>query len=187
MKRKEKYLKLPPPIEDLEGEIWKQVDIDGVKYQYTVSNMGRVKYYSRSAPRLLSLLDNGKYQAVTLYGYSVVPDINVSIHRLVGLMFIPNPLGSEEINHKDAVKSHNWASNLEWASPKQNMEHASIMGLRNFKYGKDNTKSKLVLNRETGIFFDTLAEACQVHGLNYGTMGHRLNGRLKNNTSLVYA
>lgn len=36
------------------------------------------------------------------------------IHRLVVEHFIPNPLGLEQVNHKDENKHNNHVDNLEW-------------------------------------------------------------------------
>lgn len=180
--------KVFPVIYNLEGEKWEPVIMDGVKYEYEISNRGRLKFFSRSVPRLLSTSKKSNvYSCHTLYGYGKVPDINTSIHRLVCLHFIPNPENLPEVNHKNCKKNDNHVDNLEWVTKKENSHHAFINGLRVFKYGSDNHISKLVLNTETGIFFDTGKEACEAYGLKYGTFIHRMSGRLKNNTSLIYA
>jgi len=45
---------------------------------------------------------------------------------------------------------------------------------------------KLVLDISTGIFYKSLKEAAFTFNLNNGTLGFRLRGGLKNNTSLIY-
>lgn len=188
MKRALKYLKIPPSIVNLEGEIWVPTKIDGLNYQYEVSNFGRVKYFSRHLPCLLKLPANNKipYQAIVLYGYTFIPDRAISVHRLVALHFVPNPLNLPEVNHLDFNKSNNKASNLEWVTRKQNSQHALLGGVRNFKYGADNHSSKTVLNTETGVFYVSLKDACTTYNLSYGTMIHRMKGRLKNLTPFIY-
>ena len=45
-------------------------------------------------------------------------------HRLVGLMFIPNPENKPHVNHKDTNRSNNVKSNLEWTTISENNLHA---------------------------------------------------------------
>jgi hypothetical protein len=47
------------------------------------------------------------------------------IHRLVALVFIPNPNQYPQINHIDCNKLNNNVSNLEWCSHTQNLQDAS--------------------------------------------------------------
>jgi group I intron endonuclease len=54
------------------------------------------------------------------------------------------------------------------------------------KTGANNVRSKVVLNTNTGIFYDSCAEAAMIHGLTYRTLSRYLVGSRKNKTSLIY-
>lgn len=46
------------------------------------------------------------------------------LHRLIALVWIPNPQSKPHINHKDCKKTNNHISNLEWCTQSENAEHA---------------------------------------------------------------
>ena len=43
-----------------------------------------------------------------------------TIHRLVGIAFIPNPDNRPKVDHIDEVKTNNHVKNLRWATTSQN-------------------------------------------------------------------
>lgn len=54
---------------------------------------------------------------------------NVSIHRALAILFIPNPGAKPHINHIDGDKANFALFNLEWCTHRENMQHAFRTGL----------------------------------------------------------
>ena len=109
-------------------EEWK--DIEGYEGLYQVSNLGRVKSLERTRTiripeKILSL------SSIDAYGYNVVclskdgVQKRLTIHRLVGSAFIPNPNNYPCINHSDEIKTNNKSNNLEWCSYEENNNHGT--------------------------------------------------------------
>lgn len=107
-------------------EIFK--DIEGFEGLYQISSMGRVKslnYKGTGKEKIMKpqKKKNGYYfiglrkRGSKKYCYH--------IHRLVGLMFIPNPNNYPCINHKDEQKQNNHIENLEWCTHKYNCNYGT--------------------------------------------------------------
>ena len=109
----------------LPNEVWKNVKtIRGNNYAglYAVSNLGRVKTLPRKhvAPKggtyytketiLKQSFNNGGYLHVNFQHHSI------DVHKLVALLFLPNPNHYECVNHKNEIKTENYVSNLEWCT-----------------------------------------------------------------------
>lgn len=114
-------------LEDLPNEEWR--DVIGYEGLYQVSNMGRVKSFCEVRPRILSPCPNKKgYYMVHLHKDGRKK--NFGIHVLVANAFIPNPEKKPEVNHKNGDKTINAVWNLEWATSKENQQHAIRTGLQ---------------------------------------------------------
>lgn len=81
------------------------------------------------------------------------------IYRLKAIAFIPNPENKREVNHLDGDRTNEDLSNLEWATPKENMRHAIDNGFcgGQFKSGElvKITKDDVMLIRrwyKSGFF-----------------------------------
>jgi hypothetical protein len=93
---------------------------------YVVSNLGNVMNISTG--KLLKPFYNYGYEYVSLSKKS--RSKNFRVHRLVALAFIPNPENKPTVNHADGDKHNNAASNLEWATSKEQTAHAMKTGLK---------------------------------------------------------
>ena len=135
----------PFTLDDLPGEIWK--DIDGYSGVYQISTFGRVKSFWGKEPLILKPVLVGEYLSVNLCGNGKMKQR--TIHSLVAKAFIPNPLKKPEVNHDDGHKLNCHISNLYWATTAENQQHALKNGLR--KSGVENSCAKI--KSETDIIY----------------------------------
>lgn len=142
-------------LTDIEGEVWKP--ITGYEQFYHVSNMGRVKMIGRTKSSSLPNTDICLMKPKILSQYKTERDyfrIAITnddgkqrkfwIHQLVCIAFLPNPHNKPQVNHIDGNPSNNKLENLEWVTPKENMQHAHKMGLMNPAKGHEHSLSKSV-------------------------------------------
>ena len=121
-------------LEDLEDEVWEQVDSFG---NYYVSNKGRVKSYTGYTARLLNpyinksgylrldIIDDGLRQSKLL-------------HRLVAAAFLPPPAKIDyQLHHKDFNKLNNAADNLEWLCVADHIKKHKDRGLEDARNSRE--------------------------------------------------
>lgn len=98
----------------------------------------------------------GKYRVVsrTVNG----KQINEYVHRLVAEAFVPNPKNKETVNHIDGNPSNNKATNLEWATSQENIQHAYDIGL--IPTLKDSNKTCTVCGLVPTMVDDYVCQPC---------------------------
>lgn len=76
-----------------------------------------------------------------------------TIHFMVALTFIPNPLNKKTINHIDKIRTNNKVENLEWATHAEQNEHKNIK-VKEYK-SHNNGKKILRIDKETNHIIET--------------------------------
>lgn len=149
----------------MQNEIWK--DIPGYAGLYQVSNTGRIKSFKNQYGHGVRILNGEK----TKSGYIQV-SLNkkrYKIHRLVAMVFIPNPDGLPQINHKNEIKTDNRVENLEWCTGKYNVNYGTAIERSSKKRGKPvmciETGNVFVsckaAGRELNLDFSHIAKCCR--------------------------
>lgn len=163
-------------------EVWK--DIDGF-YGYQVSNLGNVRTFKirnskelRDVPNLLKpnkIKSNKKYYLGVRLRHNNVSK-SIYIHRLVANAFIENTGNKPCVNHIDNNPFNNKVDNLEWVTDKENKHHAIFIGA--YRSGS------LVLDKETGIYYNSIPDAARYKNINKNSLRAMLIGQYNNKTSL---
>ena len=153
-------------------EIWK--DIPGYEGMYFVSNEGRVLSKRRKSPAILAQRKHrGGYRQVMLsvHGKAQQP----LVHRLVAMVFVPNPNGYDFVNHKDENKANNHADNLEWCTksynvtysldrhPERKEMYASSFGCNGNREGRIDHTEKVLQYTKNGKLIRTFASVVEAH------------------------
>ena len=134
-------------------EIWKQVV--GYEGVYSVSSHGRLR--RDSVGNIIRPCISSGYQKVVLLKNGIRN--GKRLHRLVAEAFLGLcPVGME-CNHKNGVKHDNRLENLEWVTPRENMQHASRNG---FLTNRKRRSGSIALKQERADW----ARRIYSHGLN---------------------
>lgn len=175
-------------------EIWK--DILGHNSLYQISSYGRVRSTESRVIVRKKLFINKRIkilkQTETKHGYLAIT-IGIKknkktylIHRLVAIHFIENELCKKCVNHKDLEKTNNNVLNLEWATHKENTQHFFKNGKPYDRKGKNNGRSKKVIDLKNGIIYDTIFDANKTVDISQPYLSMMLSGKRKNKTSLQW-
>lgn len=175
-----------------EDELWKPVP--NFETIYEVSNYGRIRIlarYKRDSHGTYSLcrckIATHNSEHIRYHRQVFVdPDKNIKevwqIHRLVATLFVPNPDPTKYtvVNHLDANKHNNVASNLEWVTAKENAEHAANMGLLSWeRTSRGHTTPVHCITDNT--YYPSIASAARRYSIDYS----RLQCSLHNGSGVV--
>ncbi len=114
---------------------------------YEISNLGNVR--NKQTLELKKQYNCQGYKSVNLNGKTL------RVHRLVGLMFIPNPNNKPVIDHINNIRTDNRVENLRWATSQENNFNSSMnckntSGVKGVRFHKrDNRwRAELTYNRK---------------------------------------
>ncbi len=175
-----------------EKEIW--VAIPGLNGKYKASSLGRIRsIYSRSKTGKIRLTGTILKPSINNRGYYIVKlsGKTFKIHRLVALTFHENPENKPQVNHKDLNQLNNHKDNLEWATAKENTNHAQVNGRRPLAkpcvlVGEHPRRFKKIKNIQTGEVYDSAEILSQLIGVKPKGIRRRLSGERPNNTIYEY-
>ena len=151
-------------------EIWKPVV--GFEGRYEVSSFGRMKALAREIKYKDGRVGHKKEQMIkgSLInpGYLIVSlDTKTKklIHRVVAEAFLEETEYKKTVNHKDGNKLNNNVENLEWATYKENNDHARQTKLNN-QHGQNNN-----LHKYSDQFIDSIRNVYQKYKPQYEELG----------------
>ena len=133
---------IEPNTGKIQKEKFKQICIDGEYIPYLISSCGRVfsinyKHKKNNCVQLKTTIDKDGYELIIINYNNKT--IGFGVHRMVAISFIKNtdPCNKTQVNHINGDKLCNFIFNLEWSTPKENINHAWANGL-NKSYGELN-------------------------------------------------
>lgn len=169
----------------MKNEEWR--DVAGYEGRYQVSSMGRVKSLERKFINKIGReryvkecflkpgADRGGYLRVGLCDGEKRKTFKV--HRLVCEAFHENPDNKPQVNHINEIKTDNRASNLEWATAREN----SNFGTRNERLGKAQSKpvGQYTLDGDLIKAWQSTNEVQRQTGFSQGNISLAANGKYK--------
>lgn len=174
----------------MELETW--LPVPGFDGKYQASSFGRIK-------SIYAVSKNGK---IRLTGTILKPSINrrryyilklskktYKVHRLIALTFHPNPENKPQVNHKDLNQLNNRADNVEWATAKENTNHAQLHGrmpMAKLYIPAERPKiCKEVRHKKTGTTYSSF-EIADILMMKRKEFRRRLSGERSNDTEYEY-
>lgn len=107
----------------------------------------------------------------------------VRVHRLVAVAFVDNPHGLPTVNHIDNDRQNNAASNLDWCTQAENLEHARKQGRLQDDYWAGRRSPNAALSDEQVIELRrlrgagaTLSALAETFGISKRAVGRAASG-----------
>ena len=158
------------------SEKWK--DIPNYEGIYYVSSFGNVKRkYKNGNIKLLKLQEDKDG-----YYYVILSLNNVKVHKRINRLVLEafDNSGNRDnlqVNHKDGNKTNNKLENLEWATQKENLQHA---------FKNNLIKTKKVKCLDTGKVYNSIREAGRKTNSNFRKISECCLGKRKKTNNLTW-
>lgn len=128
---------------------------------YQVDTNGNV--YSKQGKIMKPSINHNGYLVVNFYHNHIRKGFGV--HTLVATTFIEHKNYENQVNHKDGNKQNNNVENLEWVTPKENIQHSiNILGYNKIGINNPNAKKIFGYDKNTNELkykFNSLADAAR--------------------------
>jgi len=111
--------------------MWKSLACIGFP-NYEVSECGHVRHAVSLAVKPFDHNIKG-YQRVDLWSYYYAKHKHCTVHRLVALVWCPNPLNKLYVNHDDEDIWNNHRLNLRWMTPAENTQYSRELRRKELK------------------------------------------------------
>lgn len=144
-------------------------DIKGYEGVYAITSCGKV--WSYKTQKFLKANKRGKgYLSVSLYKDNKPKSF--CIHTLVAETYVENKENLKCVSHLDECLTHNWASNLKWATYEEN----NNMPLR-IEKTRHTTCTKEVYCKELNKVFYSMSEAERLLGISHTAISMCCQGK----------
>ena len=173
---------------DLGFEVWQ--DIPNYEGLYQASTYGRIKSvekqrytgkggYCTEKEKIKSPLNNKKYYQLKLSK----DDKNTMylLHRIIAFTFLPKPIqGQTQINHIDENPHNNRVENLEWCTPKYNVNYGTAKErISQTRKSKNNNGVQQIKKGKVINTYSTCKEASEKLGICYNRICECARGEVK--------
>ena len=174
--------------------MWKDIEIEDIRSNTYEVNTDGVIRNKKTKHVIKPFKDKDGYLKVSLVSDN--PKFKngkkkMFVHRIVALVFIPNPYNKPEVNHKHGKKDRPSVDELEWVTRKENARHQYDTGLQKPQIGEANhgckTTEKTVKNicelLESNGKQISPKDICSILGLEYNEYNRGLIKHLKRRSS----
>lgn len=144
---------------------------------YEVSSLGRIR--NSKGYIFKPYINNSGYKSVKLVGVD-----ERLVHRLVAKEFCEGFAEGLQVNHIDGVRTNNNVNNLEWVTPRENIQDAFTRGTGDTRTARDSINLKkrvtqITLDGKPVRIWDSMTQATEELGLSPGKISDVCSGKRK--------
>lgn len=164
------------------------VYLEGTEEKYAISDKGRIASFWKVKPIILKPhpCKNGYLKVIIYYPTG---ERCMMPHRLTALHHVSNPYNKPEVNHKDGIKTNNLATNLEWTTRSENVQHQVKNGLfKGFEKGHSVTNRHRGERSPTAVLTEDQVRSIRIDrksGMTYRSIAEKYKVKMSTVSSAI--